>query len=145
MIAEDPGLRGKESTVRHRTVHSINDVRFIAAAARILAPKKELNGPYVACVATYGEQGDMERVVVSIVDSRRRLVIDHKLWLISEYSDEESAEDIMDEVTNDMMDYCQRSRVGKVFVVDKPFPLRELEEKCPNCGEKKLRVPWPDR
>jgi len=84
---------------------------------------------------------------VSIVDTKRRLIIDYRTWLISEYGDEPSASVAagMDVLTDDMIDFCKRSRVGKVFMVDKPFPLKDLEERCPHCGEQKLRVPWQDR
>jgi hypothetical protein len=119
----------------------------MAGAARILASAKELNGPYEACIATYGSKEDAERVVVSIVDMKRRLIVDHRTWLISEYGDEASRciEAAVDVLTDEVMDYCKRGRAGKVFMIDKPFPLKELEEKCPYCGEEKVRVPWQDR
>lgn len=127
--------------------HAIDNIRFIAGVARILTPLKELNGPYEACIATYGKEERAEKVVVSIVDTKRHLIIDHRMWLISEYFHEWSGsiEAAMDGLTDDMTDYCERSRVGKVFMVDKPFPLKELEEGCPHCGEQKVRVPWQDR
>jgi Zn finger protein HypA/HybF involved in hydrogenase expression len=126
---------------------AIDNVRFIAGAARILAAPKELKSPYQACIATFGSEEHVEKVVVSIVDMTRRLVIDHRTWFISEYSDEasRSVEAAMDVLTDDVMNYCERSRVGKVSMIDKPFPLQELEEKCPHCGEEKVRVPWHDR
>jgi len=50
----------------------------------------------------------------------------------------------MDMLTDEMIDYCERSRVGKVFVIDKSFPLKELEEKCPHYEGENVRVPWQD-
>ena len=127
------------------TLYAIDNALFIAAAARLVTSPK-LKGPYEACIASYGNEERPERVVVSIVDTKRHLVIDHRTWLISEYRDEASRgiEAAVDVLTDDLMDYCERSHVGKVFVIDKPFPLNELYEKCPNCGEDKVRVPWQD-
>jgi len=124
--------------------HAIDNVRFIAGVARILAPRTELKGPYEACIATYGGKERAEKVVVSIVDTKQRLIIDYRTWLISEYSDDPSGcvAAAMDVLTDDMIDFCKRSRVGKVFMVDKPFSLEELEERCPHCGEQRVRVPW---
>jgi hypothetical protein len=126
---------------------AIANVRFIEAAARILALPKELKGPYEACIATFGSEELTEKVVVTVVDAKRRLVIDHSTWLTSEYSDEacKSVEAAIDVLTDDIMNYCERSRVGKVFMIDKPFPLQELEGKCPHCGEERVRVPWQHR
>jgi hypothetical protein len=69
---------------------AIDNVRFIAGVARILALPKGLKGPYEACITTFGSEEHAEKVVVNIVDRKRRLVIDHRTWLISEYDDEES-------------------------------------------------------
>jgi len=111
---------------------------------RILAAPTETKGPYQACITTYGSDEDPESVVVSIVDMKRRLVIDNRRWLVSEYGNEasKSVETAMNALTNDLKNYCERSRVGKVFVIDKPFPLRVLGKKCPHCGERVVRVPW---
>jgi hypothetical protein len=115
----------------------------MAGTARLLS-SPGLKGPYEACIARYGDQEHAEKVVVSIVDTERRLVIDHKMWLISEYCDDASrtVEGAMESLTDDMTDYCERNGVGKVFIVDNPFPLIELEQKCPHCGGNRVRVPW---
>jgi len=125
---------------------AIDNTRFMVNVARILARPKELKGPYEACIAIYGSKTDAEQVVVSIVDMQRRLVIDHRTWLISEYGDEvsRSVEAAMIALTDDMMNYCERSRVGRVFLIDKPFPLQALEKRCPHCGERRVRVPWQE-
>ena len=124
----------------------IDNARFIVGAARLLASPK-LNGPYEACITRYGDQEQPETVVVSIVDIKRHLVIDHRTWFIAEYCDKvfRTIDCAMDALADDMMDYCERSRVGKVFMIDKQFPLREYEERCPSCGGERVRVPWPDR
>jgi len=142
----NPGLHGKQSNNVNHTLHAIDSARFIAGVTRILVPLKELSGPYGACIATYGSEEDTEKVVVSIVDMKRRLVIDHRTWLISEYGNEasRSVEAAVDALTDDMMSYCERSGVGNVFVIDKPFPLQVLGEKCPYCGEDRVKVPWED-
>jgi len=131
----------------HHISYAIDYVRFLAGAARILDSAKELNGPYVACIAAYGSEEHAERVVVTIVDMKRRLIVDHRSWLISDYGDEASRciEAAVGVLTDDVMDYCKRGRAGKVLMIDKPFPLEELEEKCPYCGEENVRVPWQDR
>ena len=125
---------------------AIDNTRFMANVARILARPRELKGPYEACIAIYGSKTDAEQVVVSIVDMQRRLVIDHRTWLISEYGDEvsRSVEAAMIALTDDMMNYCERSRVGRVFLIDKPFPLQALEKRCPHCGERRVKVPWQE-
>ena len=120
---------------------AIDNVRFIAGAAKMLTPRKELKDPYEACIATFGSEEHTEKVVVSIVDTKRRLVIDHRVWLISEYDDEASGRTVY-VLTDDMMNYCERSRVGRVFIVDKPFPLHDVDEKYPHCDEERVRVPW---
>ena len=137
--AHDRGVRFQAST--------IDNVSFLAGAARFFASPKQPNGPYAACVAGVGSQERVEKVIASIVDSAHRLVIDHRTWLISEFSDEasESAETAIDALMGELTDYCKRSRVGKVFFIDTPFPRQEHEEKCPHCGAEKVRVPWHDR
>ena len=127
-------------------VHGIDNARFIAAAARLVNSSK-LNGPYGACIATYGSGNTPQRVVVSIVDMKHHLVNDHRTWLISEYSDEafRSIDAAVGALIDDIMDYCERSQVGRVFVIDELFPLNELQEKCPFCGKDKVRTPWQDQ
>jgi len=124
----------------------IDNARFIAAAARLVNSSK-LNGPYGACIATYGSGNTPQRVVVSIVDMKHHLVNDHRTWLISEYSDEafRSIDAAVGALIDDIMDYCERSQVGRVFVIDELFPLNELQEKCPFCGKDKVRTPWQDQ
>ena len=138
---EDPPSNG------HHISYAVDYAHLLAASARILDSAKELHGPYEACIATYGSEEQAERIVVTIVDMRRRLIVDHRSWFISEYADEASRciEGAVDVLTDDVMDYCKRCRVGRVFMIDKPFPLKELEEKCPFCGEERVRVPWQDR
>ena len=125
--------------------YGIDNAHFIAAAARLVTSAK-LNGPFGACIAAYGNEDAPQRVVVSIVDMKQHLVNDHRIWLISEYRDEMSRgiDAAVDALTSDIMDYCERSHVGRVFVIDKPFPLNEPQEKCPLCGNDKVRVPWQD-
>jgi hypothetical protein len=62
--------------------------------------------------------------------------------LVSEYGDEEPVDAAMNELMDDMVNYCERSRVGKVFVIDKTFPM--YDEECRCCGEARMRVPWRD-
>ena len=126
-------------------VYGIDNAHFIAAAARLVTSAK-LNGPFGACIATYGNEDTLQRVVVSIVEMKQHLVNDHRIWLTSEYRDEASRgiDAAVDALTDDIMDYCERSHVGRVFVIDKPFPLNELQEKCHLCGKDKVRVPWQD-
>jgi hypothetical protein len=147
MFIENPHARRKQSSNGTHLLYNIDNTRFIAGAARILAPSKEVKGPYEACIATYGSAEHVEKVVVSIVNTKRRLIIDHRTCFVSEYGDEQSrsVEAAIDALTEDMIDYCERSRVGKVSMIDKPFPLKQLQEKCPHCGEEKVRVPWQDR
>ena len=137
--------RKAQSIDAHPNLCTIDNVHFISGATRLLT-SANLKGPYGACIATYGNEEHAEKVVVSIVDTKRHLVIDHRMWLISEYGDEASGciEVAMDVLTDDMMDYCERSHVGKVFIIDKPFPLKKLRETCPLCGGEKVRVPWQD-
>jgi len=105
---------------------------------------RALKGPYEACVAAYGSEEHIEKVAVAVVDRERRLIIDHRTWLTDEYGDEasNSVEAAMDALADDIIDYCERSRVGKITVIDSPLPLTELEEKCPHCGGERVRVPW---
>ena len=126
-------------------VHGIDNARFIAAAARLVTSAK-LNGLYGACIATYGKEESPQRVVVSVVDMKRHLVNDHRVWFISEYGDEVSngIDAALAALMDDIMDYCERSHIGRVFVIDKPFPLDDLREKCPLCGKDRVRVPWQD-
>ena len=140
-------MLGKQSSNGSRISYDIDNVHFIAGVARIFAPQKEMNGPYEACIAAYGSEQHVENVVVCIVDAKHRLIIDHRTWLISEYGEEasRSVQTVMDVLTDDMIDYCKRSRVGKIFMIDKPFPLKELKAKCPHCGEENVRVPWQEQ
>jgi len=141
-----PWTQEKQLGIGDCTPQGIDNIRFVAAVARILARPKELKGPYEACIAIYGSKADAEQVVVSIVDMKRRLVIDHRTWLISEYGNEvsRSVEAAMTALTDDMMDYCERSRVGRIFLIDKPFPLQALEERCSHCGERRVAAPWQE-
>ena len=140
-------MRKKRPGNSSRILYAIDNVHFIAGIARIFAPQKEMNGPYQACIATYGREEHVETVVVCIVDAKHHLIIDHRTWLISEYGDEasRSVETAIDALTDDMIDYCKRGRVGKIFMVEKPFPLKELKAKCPHCGEENVRVPWQEQ
>jgi len=121
---------------------TVDNVHFLAGAARLVSSM--LNGPYVACVTRYGNEERAEKIIVTIADMNRHLVVDHKTWLISDYSDElsRSIEVAMDVLTDDMIDYCERCKVGKVFIIDKPFPVKELERKCQLCEAEMVRVPW---
>ena len=113
--------------------------------SKVLAAPERPKGPYQACIATYGSAEGAEKVVVSIVDMKRRLVIDNRTWDISEYdNDSNSVETVMGTLTHDMMDYCERSRAGRIFIIDVPFSLQALEEKCLLCRERIVRVPWQD-
>ena len=146
MVISPTNPRQKQLGDGNDVPNAIDNDRFINGVARILALSREPN-LYEACIATYGSEESVEKVAVSIVDTKHCLIIDHRTWVISEYGDEvsRSAEAAIDALTDDMIDYCNRGRVEKVFMVDKPFPLRELEERCPHCGKDKVRVPWPDQ
>jgi hypothetical protein len=103
-----------------------------------------VKAPYEACVATYGSVKHIEKVIVTVVDKKRRLIIDHKAWSTSEYGEEasESIGAALDSLADDILDYCERSRVGTIIAIDRPLPLAELSERCPHCGGMAVRVPW---
>ena len=103
-----------------------------------------VKAPYEACIATYGSKKHIEKVIVTVVDRKRRLVIDHNAWSTSEYGEEasKSIEAAIDALTDDILDYCERSRVGTIIVINRPLSLAELSERCPHCGGEAVRVPW---
>lgn len=140
VIESDPATAG-EIIKRRQT-----ETKQQPTATSVLQASRGLKGPYEACVATYGSEEHIEKVVVTIVDREHRLIIDHRMWVTDEYGEEasKSIEAAMDALTNDIADYCERNCVGKVTMIDKPLPLAELEEKCPHCGGKNVRVPWRD-
>ena len=141
---EDPLPKGVRSSNAHPGLWTVDNSHFVAGTARLVASAK-LHGSYGACITRYGNEEFAEKVV-SIVDMSRHLVVDHRMWLISEYGDEasRSVEVAMDMLTDDLMDYCERCQVGKVFIIDKLFPMKELGEKCPLCNAQTVRVPWQE-
>jgi len=145
-VSREPQAQEETSDKGNHFSHVVDSFRFIARVARILATHDELKGPYEACIATFGSEEDAEKVVVSIVDTKRRLIIDRRAWIVSEYDNEASSidQEVMDALAGDMIDYCERSQVGRISLIDEPFPTQDLHEKCPHCGQDMVRVPWQD-
>ena len=50
----------------------------------------------------------------------------------------------MDEFTDEILDYCVQHGVKKINIVNEPLSEAELKELCPHCGERTVRVPWPE-
>jgi len=105
---------------------------------------RAVKAPYEACVATYHSEEHIEKVIVTVVDRKRRFIVDHKAWSTCEYGEEasNSIEAALDALADDILDYCERSGVGTIIVINRPLPLTELSEKCPHCGGEAVRVPW---
>ena len=119
--------RTTQSSIDDLGLCVVDGAHFLTGVARLIATVK-LIGPYEACITAYGSDHHAAKVVVTVVDRKRRFVLDHRMWLMSEYREEFSrcVESVLKALTVDMMEYCERSSVGKVFILHNMFPTKDL-------------------
>lgn len=129
MKARKRGSRRSKQVKKERAVKQPNSER--ERSTGIPRPSK-----IVALVANYGENDNIQRIEVSITRPRERSIITHRMWDIDGSKD-------MDQVTDEVMAFCEQYRAVEIKIIDRLLPLSEAsDETCPHCDEPSVRVPW---
>ena len=92
----------------------------------------------VALVSSYvDDEGMVKRIEVSITYPKLRQIVNHRVW---KWEDRDWNPD---ELSTDVIKFCEAHNADEVQVIDRPLPLSEASvERCRHCGGENVRVPW---
>ena len=89
----------------------------------------------MALATRYGKNDIAIAVVVTIVNKKKKKLLNHKTFYVKDYNN-------TDEITDIIIRYAEKNNAEPLELSDKLVPVEELEKKCPKCGESIVRVPW---
>lgn len=90
----------------------------------------------IALMSSYGADGYVQRVEVSITYPKQMLIVTHKAWV-------NDGSKTTDQITTEAVAFAKKHNVARIEMVDSLLPISEVTTgKCPHCGGDGVRVPW---